>query len=121
MARLHKKKYNRPISAAFCASLFIFMACSNLHAASINLAWNANSESDLAGYRIYFGTSSGNYTSSQETGRITRYTLSNLTEGRTYYIAMSAFDASRNESRRSAEIRGVATNEEPTVPTRDRL
>ena len=43
MAQLHKEKYNRPIPAAFCASLFIFMACSNLDAASINLAWNANS------------------------------------------------------------------------------
>ena len=117
MAQLHKKKYNRPISAAFCASLFIFMACSNLYAASINLAWNANSESDLAGYRIYYGTSSGNYTSSQETGRVTSYTLSNLTEGRTYYITMSAFDTSRNESRRSAEIRGVANSQEPSEPT----
>ena len=117
MARLHKKNYNRQIPAAFCVSLFIFMACSNLYAASINLAWNANTESDLAGYRIYYGTSSGNYTSSQETGRVTSYTLSNLTEGRTYYIAMSAFDASRNESRRTAEIRGVANSQEPSEPT----
>jgi hypothetical protein len=110
MTQLHKKNYNRPIPAAFCASLFIFMTCSNLYAASMNLAWNANTESDLAGYRIYYGTSPGNYTSSQETGRVTSYTLSNLTEGRTYYITMSAFDTSRNESRRTTEIRGVAHN-----------
>lgn len=90
------------------AAQFVFVPSSTLYAASINLAWNANSESDLAGYRIYYGTSSGNYTSFQETGKVTSYTISNLTDGRAYYIAMSAFDTTRNESRRSSEIRGVA-------------
>jgi hypothetical protein len=99
------------------ATQFVFVSSSTLYAASINLAWNANSESDLAGYRIYYGTSSGNYTSFQETGRITRYALSNLTENRTYYIAMSAFDTARNESRRSAEIRGIAQDAELTEET----
>jgi hypothetical protein len=93
------------------------LAGTNLYAASINLAWNANTESDLAGYRIYYGTSSGNYMSFQEIGRVTSYTLSNLTEGATYYMAMSAFDTARNESRRSSEISGVAQNVELTEET----
>ena len=33
---------------------------------SVNLAWNQNSEQNIAGYRVYFGTSSSNYTQTQE-------------------------------------------------------
>jgi hypothetical protein len=46
---------------------------------------------------------------------VTSYTLSNLTEGTTYYIAMSAFDSSGNESQLSAETSGVAGSAEYTV------
>ncbi|MGD9350717.1 MAG: hypothetical protein PVF71_13735, partial [Desulfobacterales bacterium] len=41
------------------------------NAASVGLEWDPNSEPELAGYKIYWGTSSGNYTSSKDVGKTT--------------------------------------------------
>ena len=96
----------------FFICFFIIFGSQALFGASLNLAWNANTESDLAGYRIYYGTSSGNYTSVKEPGKVTSYGLSDLNEGTRYYITMSAFDTSLNESQKSVEITGVALGTE---------
>ncbi len=58
---------------------------------------------DLAGYRIYYGTSSGQYTSSIDVGNTTAFEITNLAPGR-YYIAGTAYDLSGNESIFSNEI-----------------
>jgi fibronectin type 3 domain-containing protein len=52
-------------------------------AAQIRLAWDPNTESDAAGYKIYYGTSSKSYTGSVDVGNVTTYTLSGLTQGQT--------------------------------------
>ena len=69
--------------------------------ASVTVSWSANTESDLAGYKVYYGTSSGNYTTSIYVGNVTTYTVNGLSTGRTYYFAVSAFDKSGNESQKS--------------------
>jgi outer membrane lipoprotein-sorting protein len=58
---------------------------------------------DLAGYRIYYGTSSGNYSQNINVGNVTTYTVDNLTEGATYYFTATAYDAAGNESEYSNE------------------
>ena len=47
------------------------------------LAWNA--ESGVAGYKVYSGTTSHNYTSSVDVGDQTSYTLMGLVDGTTYF------------------------------------
>ena len=78
---------------------------------SLVLSWNANDEADLAGYRIYYSKKSrleGNgvsprYEYSFEVGKqITTFTVPNLAPG-TYYVALTAFDLSGNESPFSEE------------------
>jgi len=76
---------------------------------SITLAWNspdANSDgsdiNDLAGYKIYYGASSGNYTQSIDVGNITSAAISNLSSG-TWCFATTAYDTSGNESEYSNE------------------
>ncbi len=101
--KIYDKSHSN-ICYVFFISLFLIFGSQTTFAASLNLAWNANTESDLAGYRIYYGTSSRNYTASAEPGKVTRYTLPNLNEGTTYYIVMTAFDTSLNESQKSNEI-----------------
>ena len=72
--------------------------------AAVGLAWDANTEPDLAGYKIYYGTASGNYSHSIDVGNVTEYTLTGLDEGVTYYLAATAYDADNNESDYSVEL-----------------
>lgn len=84
----------------------------------LNLKWNPNSESDLAGYRVYYGTSSNllkrrapslGYTRMIDVGNVTSYTLSGLTNNITYYVAVTAYDETKNESGYCGEKSGIPT------------
>jgi YHS domain-containing protein len=78
-------------------------------AGSATLYWDPNTEPDLAGYKIYYGTSprTGSdpkvcglcgYSNRVDVGKVTTYTLNNLTNGQTYYFSVTAYDTSNNES-----------------------
>lgn len=74
---------------------------------SVTLSWAANGEPDLAGYKVYVGTTSGRYDfpgSPFMTGLVTSYRASNLPKPQTYFFALSAYDNAGNESSLSAEI-----------------
>jgi hypothetical protein len=58
---------------------------------------------ELAGYKIYYGTLTRNYTKVINVGNITTYTIKNLTPD-TYYFAVTAYDNSGNESGYSNEV-----------------
>jgi hypothetical protein len=77
---------------------------STAHAASVTLAWDRSQEPDVAGYRVYYGTTSGHYTTMISVGNSTTCTISNLEPGMTYYFAVTAYDTSGNESAYSQEI-----------------
>ena len=74
--------------------------------ANATVTWNANTEADLAGYRVYVGTTSGsyNFTGPFEVSGATSFTVPNLPVGTTYFFAVTAFDKSGNESTKSAEV-----------------
>jgi hypothetical protein len=105
--------------------LFFFaMACSvvTAQAASVSIAWSRNTESDLLGYRVHYGTRSRAYTTSRDVGNVNEYTLSELQSDSTYYIALTALDVWGNESAFSEEV--VASPEgggSNTVPWRFEL
>jgi hypothetical protein len=80
------------------------MPFSNAMAASVNLAWDPNTEPELAGYKIYWGTSSGNYTSSKDVGKTTTTTIDGVEEGTTYYFAATAYDSQGDESKYSNQV-----------------
>ena len=64
---------------------------------SLSLMWSPNLDPDFANYKIYIGLSSGNYYQT----RITSDTLNiidNLTEGTTYYVAVSSVSSDGSES-----------------------
>ncbi len=58
---------------------------------------------DLAGYIVYYGQGSGNYTESVEIGDFTSSSISNLSSG-TWCFAVTAYDTAGNESDYSEEI-----------------
>jgi len=59
-------------------------------AAHLDLAWDANTEPHLAGYRVYYGTASGEYVDSIDVENTTSCRLDGLLEGVMYYIAVTA-------------------------------
>jgi len=80
------------------------MSSGGSSSSSATLQWAANSESDLAGYRVYQGTTSGSYGPAVDIGNTTVYTAQNLDSGLTYYFAVTAHDTSGNESSPSNEV-----------------
>lgn len=71
---------------------------------SVTLAWDSSPSPGVAGYRIYYGAVSGNYTSSVTVGNATTNTISNLVSGATYFITTTAYDAAGVESPFSNEV-----------------
>ena len=101
-------------------SLFLFVILLSRpfdSVAQIKLAWDPNTEPDLAGYRVYYGTASRNYRYSIDVGNVTTCTLPGLTQGVTYYIVITAYDSAKNESAYSNEVSGRVTEivRAPTV------
>jgi hypothetical protein len=68
------------------------------------LTWNADTSTNLAGYKVHFGTASGVYSSSISLGNVTSYTVTNLLIGNTYYFAVTAYNNSGIESGFSNEV-----------------
>jgi hypothetical protein len=74
------------------------------HAAQVTLAWDRNTETDLAGYRVYYGTGARVYNWFIDVGNATTYTVTGLADGSTYYFAATAYDSSGFESTYSGEV-----------------
>ena len=88
-------------------------------AAQIRLAWNPNTESDLAGYLVHYGTASRTYGAPINVGNATSYTLTGLTPDIRYYFAVTAYDTAYNESGYSNEVHGTINPiEEANCPCR---
>jgi hypothetical protein len=93
------------ISGLFILLIFILsLLVPAAHAADVTVAWDQNPESDVAGYKIYYGTSPGSYTASVNAGDITSIVISGLEAGITYYFAAVAYDIQGTESGFSNEI-----------------
>jgi hypothetical protein len=71
---------------------------------SVTVSWQPNSEPDLSGYKLYYGTTSRNYIFVRDVGDSTQVQVSGLTPGITYYFALTAYDINGNESGYSQEI-----------------
>jgi hypothetical protein len=78
-------------------------------AAQILIAWDPSSDANVVGYKVYYGTSSGNYGPAQDVGNVTNCTLKGLAANQTYYLSVTAYDGSRGESGFSNEVSGRAS------------
>jgi len=74
------------------------------HAAQVTVAWDANTDPAVAGYRVHYGTAPGNYTTHIDVGNATSCVINGLLAGLTYYFAATAYDGSGNESDYSAAV-----------------
>ena len=110
-----KTRYRRaglPTRYALVVFLLIMLAAfpTYVHGRDIQLAWNANTEPDIAGYKIYYGFSSRQYSTVINVGNQTTYTLTGLDDIKTYYIAATAYNLDNLESDYSTEIVATASS-----------
>src|SRR5262245_23873194 len=80
-------------------------------AGQIQLSWERPTSkadgtplTDVAGYKLYYGLTSRTYDFIKTVGNQTKYAISGLEQGRTYYVTVTAYDASGNESSFSNEV-----------------
>jgi hypothetical protein len=106
-----------PVAFLFTTSLFFAIA----NAADVTLAWDANIESDLAGYKLYYdgdsdtemyqgiGATEGDspiviYTEDLSDENSPSFTITGFEEGQYYYFSLTAFDKDGVESDFSDEV-----------------
>jgi hypothetical protein len=100
---------------ATLSSVLLLMPFS-AYGAELSLAWDANTEPDLAGYYIYYGTASGDYFDPINVGDVTEVTLTGFDDGGTYYFAATAYDEDGNESAYSEELVHTFSYGKPKPP-----
>lgn len=71
-------------------------------AMEVTLTWNANSEPDLAGYKIYTGLQSRTYGDPIDVGNVTEHTMT-VSDGFNFF-AVTAYDTEGLESEYSNEV-----------------
>jgi hypothetical protein len=82
----------------FAAFTLFSLSAPNAHSAQVNLAWDASTDPNVVGYKVYYGTSSRSYQAVIDVGKSSTCTISNLAEGVTYYLAATGYDTSGAES-----------------------
>jgi hypothetical protein len=91
----------RSLFVAFCL-LLLFVGTGNT--GQVTLAWDPQTDPQLMGYRLYYGTQSRNYAMYMDVGNQTTGTIPELQPGQTYYITATAYDTAGLESEYSNEV-----------------
>ncbi len=95
------------------------------YAADVTLQWDANTEPDLAGYRLYYktgssgapydGTGATEGASPIDAENVTEFTLHSLSDTEVYFFVVTAHDTEDLESEYSNEV--TASTEPTPTPT----
>lgn len=72
--------------------LFVLLCTAAFAQTSVTLAWDANTETNLGGYKVYWGTASRVYGAPVTLGKVTTYKLTGLPCGVSLYFAVTAID-----------------------------
>ena len=101
-----------------CLILLISFASQIPGAQTVTLAWDSILQPDLAGYRVHWGTASGDYTQTTDVGNTTRTVISNLTDGTTNFFAVTAYNTAGVESLPSNEVSYPSSSHLANISTR---
>jgi fibronectin type 3 domain-containing protein len=82
---------------------------------SLLVSWDKNPETDIAGYKVYYGTASGSYGTPIDVKNVTTYTIPGVSLGLKYYLVVAAYNTSGMESAKSDEV--VCNASSPNKPT----
>lgn len=83
---------------------FLWLAQPSFAQQSVNVGWNRNPESNIAGYNFFLGTTSGSYPTIKKVVGGTSTVLTGLKPDTTYFCAVQAYDTFGQTSKLSSEI-----------------
>ncbi len=95
------------------AAIFSFATGAFAETRSVTLSWDPNTEPDIAGYKVYWGTSSGVYSQFSDVSQTTA-SVSDLTVGVRYYFAVTAYNEAGLESGYSEEVSAIVPSPDST-------
>ena len=81
----------------------VFALVAETSAVTVTLSWNANSEPDIAGYRVHYGTAAAPYGKLIDLSATTA-AVPNLIKGVTYTFAVTAYNTAGGESAYSPSL-----------------
>jgi len=87
-----------------CLAAWGFFATPVKAITTLNVMWNGISDTNVAGYKLYYGTVSQQYTNAIVAGNVTNTSISGISPGTTYYFAATSYNAAGWESAYSTEI-----------------
>ena len=95
-------------------SFVLVLGNSRAYAANVTLQWDLGSSPNIAGYRLYVGTTSRVYTQQIDVGNTTMTTVSSLVSGQTYFFAVTNYNNAGKESPHSNEVAYYVPTPTPT-------
>jgi hypothetical protein len=84
-------------------------------ASSLIIAWTQSSNTNVVGYKVYFGNTSHLYTNVIIAGNVTSTIIPKIVGGMTYYIAATTYNAAGIESAYSTEVSYTAPMVAPAL------
>ncbi len=96
-------KFFRPLTALMILTVIAF-ALPLKAATNLQVSWSQSSDTNVLGYKLYYGTASQQYTNAILAGNVTNITVSGIQPGVRYYFAATSYNAAGWESSFSPEI-----------------
>src|SRR5882672_12401480 len=98
-----RRPINRLLTTGFSTLLWVLFCLGARADQSVSLAWDKSPDTNVVGYAVYYGNSSGAYDSRLEVGTNTVATVT-VPGGLTYFFVATSYDADGLESEPSNEV-----------------
>jgi Fibronectin type III domain len=109
LARLPRPKVCLPLVIGLIAGL-----TPTVHAGSLTVAWDPNTEPDLAGYVVRYRSEDDVHRGSTNVGLVTQATVQNLESGKRYFLSVVAYNSVGLSSPPSSEVTAVVSGAPPS-------
>lgn len=110
-------RMKKTLLLVYVLTIALSLAIWSCTAGAVPLTWDAATDNiGVTGYKIYKGTASGIYDSSEDVGNVTSYVVT-VPSGGTWFFVVTAYDAAGNESGPSNEVSDTVDTTSPVMGT----